>query len=85
MSLYIAKSFRKRVTKKTPWVYYFLRDTRWDPKTKKRRNIYLAYVGVRPVLTLKKARQIARKLGVTLEDLKRVRGLRIVHDDENGA
>jgi len=78
--LYLAKSFRKRVTKKTPWVYYFLRDTRWDPKTKKRRNIYLAYVGVRPVLTKKKARAIAKKLGVTLDDLKAVRGLRIIED-----
>jgi hypothetical protein len=84
MSLYIAKSFRKRVTKKTPWVYYFLRDTRWDPETKKRRNIYLAYVGVRPVLTLKKARAIAKKLGVSLEDLKAVRGLRIVSDGQKG-
>jgi hypothetical protein len=78
--VYLAKSFRKRVTKKTPWVYYFLRDTRWDPKTKKRRNIYLAYVGVRPVLSEKKARQIARKLGVSLDELKRVRGLKILED-----
>jgi glycerol-3-phosphate dehydrogenase len=80
MIVYLAKSFRKRVTKKTPWVYYFLRDTRWDPKTKKRRNIYLAYVGVRPVLSEKKARQIARKLGVSLDDLRRVRGLKILED-----
>jgi hypothetical protein len=36
-------------------------------------------------LTLKKARQIARKLGVTLDDLKRVRGLRIVDDAKDGA
>jgi hypothetical protein len=79
--MYLAKSFRKRVTKKTPWVYYFLRDTQWDPKTKKRRNIYLAYVGVRPVLTLKKARAIAKKLGVTIDDLRCVRGLTIVSDD----
>jgi hypothetical protein len=78
--MYLAKSFRKRATKKTPWVYYFLRDTRWDPKTKKRRNIYLAYVGVRPVLTLKKARAIAKKLSVSLDDLRRVRGLKILED-----
>jgi hypothetical protein len=78
--MYLAKSFRKRVTKKTPWVYYFLRDTRWDPKTKKRRNVYLAYVGVRPVLTLKKARAIAKKLGVSLDELRRVRGLKILED-----
>jgi hypothetical protein len=78
--MYLAKSFRKRVTKKTPWVYYFLRDTIWDSKKKKRRNVYRAYIGPRPVLTLKKARQIARKLDVSLDELKRVRGLKIIED-----
>jgi hypothetical protein len=82
--LYIAKSFRKRVTKKTPWTYFFLRETIWDPKKKRRRNVYLAYIGTRPILTEKKARAIAKKLGVTLEDLKAVRGLRIVDDAKDG-
>jgi hypothetical protein len=75
--VYLAKSFRKRVTKKTPWVYYFLRDTIWDSKKKKRRNVYLAYIGTKPILTEKKARAIAKKLGITLDDLRAVRGLRI--------
>jgi len=78
--MYLAKSFRKRVTKSKPWTYYFLRDTVWDPKTKKRRNVYLAYVGTKPVLSLEKARKIAKKLGVKLEDLRRVRGLKISSD-----
>jgi hypothetical protein len=82
--LYIAKSFRKRVTKKTPWTYFFLRETIWDPKKKRRRNVYLAYIGTRPILTEKKARAIAQKIGVTLEDLKAVRGLRIVSDGQKG-
>jgi hypothetical protein len=82
--MYLCKSFRKRVTKKTPWTYYFLRDSKWDARKKRSRNVYLAYVGVRPVLTLKKARAIAKKLGVTLDDLKAVRGLRIVDDGQNG-
>ncbi len=76
--MYLAKSFRKRVTKKTPWVYYFLRDTIWDSKKKKRRNVYLAYIGTKPILTVKKARAIAKKLGVSLDDLRRVRGLKIL-------
>jgi len=79
--MYLAKSFRKRVTKKTPWTYYFLRDTKWDPKRKKRRNIYLAYIGTRPIITEKKARAIAKKLGVSIEKLKEVRGLKIVQED----
>jgi len=79
--MYLAKSFRKRATKKTPWTYYFLRDTKWDPKRKKRRNIYLAYIGTRPIITEKKARAIAKKLGVSIEKLKEVRGLKIVQED----
>jgi len=76
--MYLAKSFRRRATKETPWTYYFLRETIWDPKTKKRRNVYLAYVGVKPILTEKKARQIAKKIGCSVDELKRIRGLRIV-------
>jgi len=76
--MYLAKSFRRRATKKTPWTYYFLRETIWDAKTKKRRNVYLAYVGVKPILTEKKARQIASRLGCTIDELKRVRGLKII-------
>jgi hypothetical protein len=47
---------------------------------KEARNVYLAYIGTKPVLTEKKARAIAKKLGVTLDDLKAVRGLRIIED-----
>jgi len=79
--MYLAKSFRRRATKKTPWTYYFLRETRWDPKTKKRRNIYLAYIGPHPVISEKKAKRIAKKVGCTIDDLRRIRGLRIL--DEN--
>jgi len=79
--MYLAKSFRKRVTKRTPWTYYFLRETKWDPRRKRRRNIYLAYIGRYPVITLDKARKIANKLGIELDELARVRGLEIIGYD----
>jgi len=76
--VYLAKSFRKRATKKTPWVYYFLRESVWNPRTSRPRHIYKAYIGPHPVLTLEKAQKIAEKIGCTIDELKRVRGLKII-------
>lgn len=41
---------------------------------------YVAYVGRTKTLYLAKARKLARKIGITLDELRRVRGLRIVED-----
>lgn len=62
--------------------YYVLRDSYWDKKLKRQRHRYIAYLGPKPVLTLAKARALARKLDCSLEDLKRVKRLKIVESGE---
>ncbi len=74
--MFLAQSFRRRKDG-SRYSYWLLRETYWDPKEKRQRHRYLGYVGPKPVLTLERARELARKLGVTLEELRRVRRLRI--------
>ncbi len=40
-------------------------------------QVYVAYVGPKPVLTVAKAKRLAKRLGITLDELRRVRRLRI--------
>lgn len=75
--MYIVKSYRKRADG-SKWTYYYLRDTVWDKKLKRQKNIYLAYLGTKRVITQAKARAICKKLGITLEELKKVKRLKIV-------
>lgn len=56
---------------------YILAESYWDKKLKRPRQRYLAYVGKKPVMSLAKARGICKRKGIKLEDLKRVKGLRI--------
>ena len=70
--------------------YYFgwvLRGSYWDKELKRTRQIHLSYIGKTRTITESRAREIAekvsKKLGrpVTVEDLRRVRRLRIVPDE----
>lgn len=70
MSIFIAKGGRGGK-------YYVLKQTVWDKKTKAQRQHYVAYLGASKTITLAKARAIAKKLGISLDDLRKVRGLRI--------
>ncbi len=60
--------------------YYVLRRNFWDEKARAVRQQYLAYVGATPAITLEKAREIAQKIGCSLEELKAVNGLKIVDE-----
>lgn len=77
--MFLAKNVRKSKTGKR--AYYVLRDSYWDRKLKRQRHRYLAYLGVKPQLTEAKARQLAAKLGVALDDLRKVRRLKIIAED----
>lgn len=57
--------------------YYVLRHSSWDKLKKRPKPRYFAYVGKNPVLTLDKALAICQKLGCSLEELRRIRNLRI--------
>lgn len=77
MGIYLAKTFQRRADG-SRMEYYILRENYWDFKQKRQRTRYLAYVGPKPVLPLEKARKLAKKLGVSLDELRRVRRLKIV-------
>jgi hypothetical protein len=57
-----------------------LRQNVWDYQEKRQKTKYVAYLGVKPVLPLAKALKLARRLRLDLDDLKRVRGLKIIED-----
>ena len=78
MGLYLARTF-KRMASGKKLVYYVLRINVWDPKEKRQKTRYVAYIGKLPVLTLERAQKLAKRLKISLDDLERIRGLRILH------
>lgn len=79
MGLYIAKTFQRRADGSRVY-YYILRENYWDAKQKRQRTRYMAYLGRKPVLPLDKARTLAKKIGVSLDDLRKVRRLKILDE-----
>lgn len=73
MSIFLGKAGRSAK-------YYVLKGNFWDAKKKAVKQKYLAYIGATPTITLEKAREIANKIGCSLDELKAVRGLKIVVD-----
>jgi hypothetical protein len=57
--------------------YFVLRHTEWSKRERRPIQRYLGYIGAKPVLSLKRAKALAKKLGITLDDLRAVRGLKI--------
>jgi hypothetical protein len=64
--------------------YYQLCTNLWDTKKKAVKQVYLASAGRHKTISLEKAREIAKKIGCSLDDLRAVNGLRIV-DGSQGA
>jgi hypothetical protein len=78
--MYIAKTFVRRADGSKRY-YFVLRDTIWDKVQKRPVQKYVAYLGVQPIISLERAQEIAQENGLTIDDLKRVRGLTIVNDN----
>jgi len=76
-SMYLAKVSVRRADGSKRF-YYVLRHTEWSKTERRPIQRYLGYIGAKPVLSLKRAKALAKKLGVTLDDLGAVRGLKIV-------
>ena len=76
MSIFVAKGHRKK-SDGSRYEFYVLRETTWDKKAKAVKQGYLAYLGTKPVITGAKAQAIAKKVGVKVDDLRKVRGLKI--------
>lgn len=77
--MFLGQSFQKVGGKK--YAYWVLKETVWDKELKRNVQKYLAYIGRRPVLTLEKAQAICQKLGITLDELRRVRRLKIIEEE----
>jgi len=82
--MYLAKQVQRKGRRK--YVYYVLRETLWDRKTGTSKQRYLIAVGPKRTITESRARELAQKIskkldrGVTVEDLKKVKRLRVVPD-----
>lgn len=79
MTLFLTRSRRQTKDGKR-YPFWVLRENSWDSNTKSVRQQYVAYVGIRPELTLSKARRICEEKGLSLEDLRAVKGLTIIED-----
>lgn len=84
--------FLTKQRKKKPnggyWYSWVLRESYWDKAEKRLKQRYVAYVGTKRTITESQARELARKISeklgreVTVEDLRRVKRLRVVPDEE---
>jgi hypothetical protein len=81
MSLFITKG-TKKPKEGTTYEFYDLRENYWDKEAKAQRQRHIAYIGVKPVITLEKAKRICETKGVTMEKLRTVRGLIIVDPED---
>lgn len=74
--MFLAKIWVKRNgIKYDSWV---LKKSVWDKKLKRTRQVYLAHLGKSTSLSIEKALKICKKIGVSLDELKAVRRLRVL-------
>jgi hypothetical protein len=82
-TMYLAKISVRRADG-TKRYYFVLRHTEWSKTERRPIQRYLGYVGAKPILPLKRAKALAKKAGIGLDELRRVNGLRIVSDGQKG-
>jgi len=84
--MFLAKSVQRKG--KRVYRYWVLKETLWDAKERRISQRYLISLGPKRTITETQAREIAEKLSqklgrpVTLEDLRKVKRLRIVPDSD---
>lgn len=83
MAIFISKT--TQIQNGRRYGYYILKANLWDAETKAVRQRYLASLGTTKTITVAKAKELIKRLrakgfDVTLDDLRRVRGLKIVAD-----
>ncbi len=76
--MFLARAGKKRKDG-SYYTYWVIRHAFWDKKQKRVVLKNLAYLtsNKEPVIPLHKAQAIARKLGITVEKLAKIKGLRI--------
>lgn len=73
--MFLAKSWKTVNGKRYP--KWDLKKSVWDKEAKRQKQVYIAYVGTDKTLSWEKACEICRDKGVAMEELQRVKGLRI--------
>ena len=85
MGLFITKQ-RQRIGKRV-YQYWVMKESVWDKEAQRTRQRYVVSIGPRRTITESRARELARKISeklgreVTVEELRRVKKLRIVPDN----
>ena len=78
--MFLAKTWKTIRGKR--YVSWSLKKGIWDKERKRYKQIYLAYVGKSKKITLEKAQEICTKLGIPLDEMRKVKRLRIVELEE---
>ncbi len=73
--MFLAKTWKTVNGKRYPaWV---LKKAVWDKDQKRQKQVYVAYVGTKKVLSWTKAQEICQDKGISLEELQHVKRLQI--------
>lgn len=64
------------------WV---LKKSVWDKDEKRQKQVYVGYIGANKQITLGKAKQLCRDKGLTLEELRQVKGLEVAESTQDKA
>lgn len=80
MSVFITRS-RKQPASGPSYEFLELRENYYDKTVKGVRQRYIGYLGRRAVLTASQAKRICRRRGLRMEQLRRVKGLKLVPDE----
>jgi hypothetical protein len=78
--MFLAKTWKTVNGKRyEAWV---LKKGMWDKERKRHKQVYLAYIGKSRRISIQKARQICEKLGITLQELRKVKRLTLVEESQ---
>lgn len=75
-AVFLAKTWK--TVKGRRYESWVLKKAVWDKRRKRYRQVYLAYIGKSRRISVEKAREICRKLGITLDELCSVNRLTVV-------
>lgn len=79
MALFLTRGSKKpRGKAEATHTFYVLREHCRDEETGARRQRHVAYIGTNPEVSQAKAERICREKGITMDQLRQVRRLRIV-------
>jgi len=67
------------------YTYWVLKRTVWDKTLKRTRQQYICSIGRKRTITREQAQHISQEKGVPMEELERVKRLRIIENEKVAA